>query len=189
MFFLFGGIFFGPLSFNFPPPLKAKDVDAKAAKRARNKATAPPTSGVTMIQNFFFNKKSTPAPAPAPSSSSVRPVATAVSRRGEGKVNGNGGKLVDVRSPPSLPPPLPPRMRIANGNGSSSGSGSGSHDSSDDMYLFLEEAVPREFAGRSWEGYLHHVDFLVALMHVGTSLIPKSLMKVEGFMVGSKTRY
>lgn len=161
-------------------------MDAKAAKRARNKATAPPTSGVTMIQNFFFNKKS--APAPAPTSTSVRPAATAVSRRGEGKINGGGGKLVDLRSPPSLPPSLPPRMRIANGNGSSSGSGSGSQDSSDDMYLFLEEAVPREFAGRSWEGYLHHVDFLVALMHVGTSLIPKSLMKVEGCMAGSTTK-
>lgn len=48
--------------------------------------------------------------------------------------------------------------------------------------MLIEGAVPEEFAGKSWEGYLHHVDFLVALMHVGTSLIPKSLIKVNGLV-------
>ncbi|CAN0172554.1 unnamed protein product, partial [Ectocarpus fasciculatus] len=32
--------------------------------------------------------------------------------------------------------------------------------------------------------YLHHVDFIVALMHVGTSLMPKGLVKLIEHVVG-----
>ncbi len=156
---------------------QAKDIDIKAAKRARDKATAAAAnSGVGMIQSFFFNKKPTPAPAPAAAPKAAAAAAAAAARSaaaataGQGNGNGlshrNGG--------------------AANGNGtrdgarpSRFGNGVAGPGMDEETYRLIEGAVPTEFAGRSWEGYLHHVDFIVALMHVGTSLIPKSLMKVR----------
>eukprot|EP00903_Cladosiphon_okamuranus_P019227 g17681.t1 len=150
--------------------LKAKDVDTKAAKRARDKAKEA-NSGVGMLQSFFFNKKSTPVAAPpasAPPTTARSPAAAAANGHGHGygngSGNGNGIGQGDGR-----------KSRFANGPGSGV---------DEETYRLIEEAVPTEFAGRSWEGYLHHVDFIVALMHVGTSLIPKSLMKLIGHVVG-----
>lgn len=56
-----------------------------------------------------------------------------------------------------------------------------------EMQQLIEGAVPVEFAGRSWEGFLHHVDFIVALMHVGTSLFTKNLTKVMDLVVALVT--
>ncbi|CAN0278163.1 unnamed protein product, partial [Ectocarpus sp. 13 AM-2016] len=88
-----------------------------------------------------------------------------------GKVNGdlaNGRKRSDSgRSGPS---------RFSNG------CAPGAAD--DESYRLIEGAVPTEFAGRDWVGYLHHVDFIVALMHVGTSLMPKGLVKLIEHVVG-----
>lgn len=66
------------------------------------------------------------------------------------------------------------------GAGGGRGADGGGDGSLEELNMLIEGAVPEEFAGKSWEGYLHHVDFIVALMHVGTSLIPKSLIKVGG---------
>ena len=150
-------------------------MDTIAAKRARDKPGAASNSGVSLIHNFFFNKKPAPAAAASPA-----PIATAPPRCVDVKSNGHSGV-----KPGASPPPLPPRPRLPNGDGSGlaggvSGvvGGGNQEESSEDLQSLLEEAVPREFAGRSWEGFLHHVDFLVALMHVGTSLIPKNLIKV-----------
>lgn len=146
-------------------PEQAKDVDTKAAKRARDKAKEAANSGVGMLQSFFFNKKpAVPAaapPAPAPPTATARSAAGAGDGRANGHGNGHGNRHGD--------PADGRRSRFANGAGSGV---------DEETYRLIEGAVPTEFAGRSWEGYLHHVDFIVALMHVGTSLIPKSLMKV-----------
>lgn len=153
-----------------PPSEQAKDLDTKAAKRARDKARDTANSGVGMLQRFFFDKKA-PAPAPAPPAATARSAAAAAGgdgrsnghghhSHGHGHGNGHGGHLGDGRR----------RSRFGNGAGAGV---------DEETYRLLEGAVPTEFAGRSWEGYLHHVDFIVALMHVGTSLIPKSLMKVR----------
>ncbi|CAN0146271.1 unnamed protein product, partial [Discosporangium mesarthrocarpum] len=61
------------------------------------------------------------------------------------------------------------------------GSGGGPDLSSSGL---IEGAVPVLFAGRSWGAYLHHVHFIVALMHVGTSLMPKNLIKILGHYLG-----
>lgn len=150
--------------FPLSPPvqsLQAKDTDFKTAKRARDKAAAAAaSSGVGIIQSFFFKQK---APAPA------RPAAAAAGRGStrtvNGKMNGdigNGRKKGDgARSGPS---------RFSNGFAP--------EGVDEESYRLIEGAVPTEFAGRDWVGYLHHVDFIVALMHVGTSLMPKGLVKV-----------
>ncbi|CAN0190861.1 unnamed protein product, partial [Ectocarpus sp. 12 AP-2014] len=150
--------------------LKAKDTDFKTAKRARDKAAAAAaSSGVGIIQSFFFKQK---APAPAP----ARPAAAVAAGRGStrtvnGKVNGdlaNGRNRSDSgRSGPS---------RFSNG------CAPGAAD--EESHRLIEGAVPTEFAGRDWVGYLHHVDFIVALMHVGTSLMPKGLVKLIEHVVG-----
>ena len=178
-----------------PSPEKAKDVDTKVAKRARDKATAAPTSGVGLIQSFFFSKK--PAPTPPPPAPATAP-APASTKAGGGGSSGNGsgnarssgdatvGRGMGARG---VPPPVPPRSaRFSNGvGGSGAGAGAGAEGGeadgcSEELNTLIEGAVPEEFAGKSWEGYLHHVDFIVALMHVGTSLIPKSLIKVTALV-------
>lgn len=159
---------------------QAKDVDAKAAKRAKEKAAVAASGGVGLIQSFFFNKKVTP-PAPAPTPAPVSAPAPATSRapggpgpETAGAANGNGNK--GRSSPP------PGRSRFSNGGVAAAvgGVGGDGDEASEELNRLIEGAVPVEFAGRSWEGYLHHVDFIVALMHVGTSLIPKNLIKVCG---------
>lgn len=153
---------------------QAKDIDTKAAKRARDKANAAAANtGVGMIQSFFFNKKpAAPAPAPTPPAAAAAAAAkaarsAAAARRGRGNGDGdnnNNGRRDNGRSATS-------RSR-----------GAGGLD--DESHKLIEGAIPTECASISWEGYLHHVDFIVALMHVGTSLIPKSLMKVSTCFVG-----
>lgn len=154
-------------------------MDTKAAKRTRDKATAAPTSGVGLIQSFFFSKKlaptpTPPAPTPAPATASTR---GGIGSSGSGNARSNGDAAGSRGKGGKVPPPIPPRSRFSNGNGVvGAGAGGGVEE---ELSLLIEGAVPEEFAGKSWEGYLHHVDFIVALMHVGTSLIPKSLIKVR----------
>lgn len=126
------------------------EQDTKAAKKSRDRAQAAAAGGVGLLQSFFFNKKATPAAPPTP----VNPAATPrVGQRSDGSrdAGSSGGKLS-----PTAP-----------GKGSREGA-----------HKLIEQAVPNDFAGRSWDGYLHHVKFLVALLHVGTSLMPKNLIKV-----------
>ncbi|CAM9952978.1 unnamed protein product, partial [Laminaria digitata] len=169
---------------------KAKDVDTKVAKRARDKATAAPTGGVGLLQSFFFSKKPAPAPTPPPAPTPA-PAPAPASARGGGGGNGSGNARSNGdaavgrgKGARGVPPPVPPRSsRFSNGNG---GGGDGSLE---ELNMLIEGAVPEEFAGKSWEGYLHHVDFIVALMHVGTSLIPKSLIKLIGHCLGYTPSY
>lgn len=135
-------------------------MDTKAAKRARDKANFAASSGVGIIQSFFFNKKPAPPPAPPSAVASAAAVAAAAAARSaaaarKGRSNGDVDRSASSRG----------------------GAGTGI-DEDDESHKLIEGAIPTECASRSWEGYLHHVDFIVALMHVGTSLIPKSLMKV-----------
>lgn len=186
-----------------PPPRaekmepQAKDVDTKAAKRTRDKATAAPTSGVGLIQSFFFSKKPAPTPPPPAPATAPAPASTkggGSSSSGSGNARNNGdaavGRGMGARG---VPPPVPPRSgRFSNGiggGGAGAGVGAGGRAEgeevdgcSEELNTLIEGAVPEEFAGKSWEGYLHHVDFIVALMHVGTSLIPKSLIKVNALV-------
>ena len=125
-----------------------------------------------MLQSFFFNKKSTAAPAPPAAAAAAAAAAARSAAAAAAAREGNGNGL---------------RHGVAGGNGtresvrpSRFGNGVAGPGVDEETYRLIEGAVPTEFAGRSWEGYLHHVDFIVALMHVGTSLIPKSLMKVRG---------
>lgn len=158
-------------------------MDVKIATRVRDKGvTAASNSSVGKFQSFFFPKKPTPAPAPAPNPPPpVPPRSSAASH--DGKSNGRPAGNPDGRSSPAGGKPA----RVStNGRGHRGGNATGSGAAKDgegewdeDMYVLIEGAVPEEFAGRSWEGYLHHVDFIVALMHVGTSLIPKGLIKVR----------
>lgn len=152
-----------------PPCSQAKDVDVRTAKRTRDRAAAA-ASGVSMIQNFFFNKK-TPAPAPAPA---VVPQANA-SRGARGGNDGKGSPTSSGdggrSSPPTGSSPRPVRSRF-----SSVASGDAACE---EERRLIEDAIPTTFAGTSWDGYLHHVDFVVALMHVGTSLMPKNLIKAS----------
>ncbi|CAM9345495.1 unnamed protein product [Scytosiphon promiscuus] len=82
-------------------------------------------------------------------------------------VNGDGGVTVNGRK-----------------DSSRSSSSTGSRMSN----RLIEGAVPTEFAGRSWEGYLHHVDFIVALMHgcVGLHLLrgKRGVKRLIGHVVG-----
>lgn len=144
-------------------PKQTKDVDMKAAKRARDKAKEAANSGVGILQSFFFNKRSA---SPASAAATTPPPSSQAGAR-NGRSNGHGKR--DAGGRPSSCSNFP-ASRFANG-----GPGAGMDE---ETYRLIEVAVPTEFAGRNWEGYLHHVDFIVALMHVGTSLIPKSLMKV-----------
>lgn len=129
------------------------EQDTKAAKKSRDRAQAAAGGGVGLLQSFFFNKKPT-HPVPA---TPANPAATPrVGQRSDGSrdAGSSGGKL----SP------------TATSRGSREGA-----------RKLIKQAVPNDFAGRSWDGYLHHVKFLVALLHVGTSLMPKNLIKVRAW--------
>lgn len=151
---------------------KATHDDTKAAKKAKDKAAAVSNSGVGLLQSFFFNKKqSPPAPAPAATPRSPPVLRGTTANGGDGDPN----RLSTGR----ISPTGPARTSRANGSGGvSNGDGASNGDT---LQRQVEEAVPEEFAGWSWEGYLHHADFIVALMHVGTSLMPKNLIKVSVF--------
>ncbi|CAM9674728.1 unnamed protein product, partial [Sphacelaria rigidula] len=132
------------------------EQDTKAAKKSRDRAQAAAGGGVGLLQSFFFNKKPT-HPVPA---TPANPAATPrVGQRSDGSrdAGSSGGKL----SP------------TATSRGSREGA-----------RKLIKQAVPNDFAGRSWDGYLHHVKFLVALLHVGTSLMPKNLIKILGHYLG-----
>lgn len=157
-----------PLSLSLCPSpgtsKQATDQDTKAAKKAKEKAAAASNSGVGLLQSFFFNKKATPAASATASSSAPTPRSSSVN----GGVRDGGNRGADGT----------PASRAARMNEGNGGVGSGGDGSSGELQRTIDEAVPVEFAGRSWEGYLHHADFIVALMHVGTSLMPKNLIKV-----------
>lgn len=139
--------------------------DTKAAKKAKDRAAAVSNSGVGLLQSFFFNKKQTPA--------SATPKSPPVPRGSNAASDADAGRAGVGRNSPTFPS----RGSRANGNaGVGSGEGSAGGDLSQRS---VDEAVPDEFPGWSWEGYLHHADFVVALMHVGTSLMPKNLIKVR----------